>query len=94
MITKQEAVKVVTKFGMHERKAKHLFYKLVWNGRTILTTAVPKGKGPLNCRDKFRNQLELSESQLEEAVACPFKREHLISHLKNKGLIPDEDDEA
>jgi len=94
MITKQEAVKVVTKFGMQERKGKHLFYKLAWRGRTVLTTAIPKGKGPLNCRDKFRNQLELSESQLDDAVACPFKREHLISHLKSKGIIPKDEEDA
>ena len=91
MITKQEAVKVAQKFGMQERKGKHLFYKLVWKGQTVLTTAVPKGKGPLNCRDKFRNQLELSEKQLDDAVACPFKREHLIEHLQEIGKIPEDD---
>ena len=90
MITKQEAGRVVKKFEMEERKGKHLFYKFIWNGRLVLTTAIPKGKGPLNCRDKFRNQLHLSEEQLDKAVDCPFKLSHFIAHLKSIGLIPEE----
>lgn len=91
MITKQRAGKVAEKFGMEMRPGKHIFYKLIWGGKIVLTTAVPKGKGPLNCRDKFRNQLELSERQLDDAVACPFKREHYIAHLKGIGKIPEDD---
>ena len=89
MITKQEAGKVVTKFGMKERRGKELFYKLVWDGRTILTTSIPKGKGPLQIRDKFRNQLCIDEEQLAQAVKCPFKEEHYIRHLRSIGLIPE-----
>jgi hypothetical protein len=91
MITKQEAGKVVTKFGMEERKGKHLFYKLIWEGKLVLTTAIPKGRGPLNCRDKFRNQLCLDEKQLSDAVACPFKRSDWIEHLRNIGILPEAD---
>jgi len=95
-ITKQEAGRVVTKFGMQERKGRELFYKFVWRGRTVLTTAIPKGKGPLNCGDKFRKQLELSEGQLGLAVKCTFRRPDFIAHLKNAGEIPEseEDEEA
>ena len=95
-ITKQEAGKVVKKFGMHERKGKELFYKFVWKGRTILTTAIPKGKGPFNCANEFRKQLMLSEEQLESAKKCPFKRPDLIARLKEAGEIPEneEDDEG
>ena len=92
MITKQEARRVVSKFEMEERKGKHLFYKLKWRGDTVLTTAIPHGKGPLNCRDKFRNQLYLSDEQLSEAVACPFKREHWLNHLREIGVIPEGED--
>lgn len=64
MITKQEASKVVRKLGLQERKGKELFYKLVYDGVTILTTAIPKGNGPLHIRDRFRNQLCLNPQQL------------------------------
>jgi len=92
MITKQEARKVVSKFEMEERKGKHLFYKLLWKEKLILTTAIPHGKGPLNCRDKFRNQLYLNDQQLNSAVACPFKLADLVRHLKSIGQIPEDDD--
>gem|GEM_PF-2992262 len=87
---------MVRKFGMKERKGKELFYKFVWKERIILTTAIPKGKGPFNCGNDFRKQLLLSEEQLESARKCPFKRPDLIAHLKNAGEIPedDEDDEV
>jgi hypothetical protein len=91
MITKQEAGKVVTKFEMQERKGKHLFYKLLWKNQIVLTTAIPHGRGPLNCRDKFRNQLHLNDKQLNEAVDCSFKLEHLIEHLKDIGLISEDE---
>lgn len=90
MITKQEAGRVVKKFDMEERKGKHLFYKLIFNGRIILTTAIPKGKGPLNCKDKFRNQLYLSEEQLDKAIDCPFKLADFIRHLKAINKISEE----
>ena len=93
-ITKQEAGKVVKKFGMKERKGKELFYKLTWKGTTVLTTAIPKGKGPLNCANDFRKQLLLSEEQLEAARKCPFKRPDLITHLKNAGEIPEDDEDT
>ena len=93
MITKQEAGRVVRKFKMQERKGKELFYKFVWRGRIVLTTAIPKGKGPLHCRDDFRKQLLLSEVQLAGAVKCPFKRPQLVLHLKNIGEIPEEEED-
>lgn len=89
MITKQDARKVVKKFELEERKGKHRFYKLIWNGQIVLTTAIPHGKGPFHCRDKFRNQLYLNEDQLADAVQCPFTLAHWIAHLKVIGRIQD-----
>jgi hypothetical protein len=92
MMTKQEAGRVVIKFGMQERKGKELFYKFIWQGTTILTTAIPKGRGSLHIEDKFRNQLRLNAEQLADARKCPFKRQHYVQHLKDIGLIPEEDE--
>ncbi|HWM94432.1 MAG TPA: hypothetical protein VN493_27000 [Thermoanaerobaculia bacterium] len=93
-ITKQEAGKVVKKFKMKERKGKELFYKFIWKGTTVLTTAIPKGKGPLNCANDFRKQLLLSEEELEAAKKCPFKRPDLIARLKKAGEIPEGDEDT
>jgi hypothetical protein len=93
-ITKQEAAAVVKKFKMKERKGKELFYKFIWKGRTILTTAIPKGKGPLNCGNDFRKELLLSEEQLENTKKCPFKRPHFIANLKRAGEIPEDDEDT
>jgi hypothetical protein len=90
MLTKQDARKVVQKFKMEERKGKHLQYKFIWGGKIILTTAIPYGRGPFHCRDKFRNQLFLDEDQLTEAVNCPFKLEQFIAHLTAIGRIPED----
>jgi len=92
-ITKQEAGKVVKKFGMDERKGKELIYKLYWKGRMVLTTAIPKGKGTLHCANDFRKQLFLSVDQLEAAKKCPFKLADLIAHLKYIGEIQDDEDD-
>ena len=83
MITKQEAGKVVKKFEMEPRHGKELIYKL--------TTAIPKGRGQLNCSDKFRNQLRFNDEQLKAAIKCSLRRPHFIAHLKSIGKIPEDD---
>ncbi len=94
MITKQQAGTVVNKFKMVPRMRKELFYQFFWKEKLVLTTAVPKGRGQLNCSDKFRNQLKLNDQQLSLAIRCPFKLRHYIAHLKEIGAIAkDEDDE-
>lgn len=87
MITKQEALKVVRKLELEERQGKEQFFKLVYDGAIILTTAVPKGKGPLRIEDKFRKQLRLSKEQLADTIKCPFKRVNYIKHLTDIGKI-------
>jgi hypothetical protein len=89
MITKQEALRVAQKLGLQERKGKEQFFKLVHNGMTILTTAVPKGRGPLRVADKFRNQLRLNREQLNGAIKCPFKESDYREHLIAIGVIRD-----
>lgn len=86
-MTKQEALKVVRKLGLRERKGKEIFFKFVYGGTTILTTAVPKGKGELRIERKFRQQLKLTKEQLAAAVKCPFKRRHYLKHLRDLAVI-------
>lgn len=90
MITIRDATRVVKKFDMEERRAKHVQYKFIWNGKIVLTTALPHGRGPLNCRDKFRNQLYLTPAQLDTAVDCSFKLRDFVENLRKAGLIPED----
>jgi hypothetical protein len=86
-MTKREALKVVRKLGLKERKGKELFFKLVHDGTTILTTAVPKGRGDLRIERKFRQQLKLTSEQLKGAIKCPFKRKDFLAHLRAISVI-------
>jgi len=92
MITIEEALKIARKLGLQERRGKEIFFKLVHGGRTILTTAVPKGRGPLLFTNKFRNQLLLNQEQFEGARKCPFQDSHYLAHLTTIGRIPESDD--
>lgn len=87
MITIQEGIKIAKKLGLQERKGKEIFFKFVYEGMTILTTAVPKGRGPLLLTEKFRNQLLLDRDQFDDAVKCPFKAANYIDHLDDIGRI-------
>jgi len=91
MITIQDALTVVRKFNLVERIRKERFYKLVYNGKTILTTSIPKGRGPLYVTNQFRKQLYLNPEQLNLAVDCPFKESHWIQHLQSIGVLPKEE---
>lgn len=91
-ITINDALRVVGKFELVERTNKERFYKLVYNGVTILTTSIPKGRGPLHVTNQFRKQLYLEREQLTDAVNCPFKKTHWYASLRNLGVLPEEDD--
>ncbi len=84
---KKEALKVVRKLGLEERRGKELFFKFSHNDKLILTTAIPKGQGDLYIEDKFRGQLKLTRAQLEGARKCPFKKKDYIKHLQEIGSI-------
>lgn len=91
-ISISDALKIVGKFELVERTNKERFYKLVHNGVTVLTTSIPKGRGPLNVTNEFRKQLYLKREQLIGAVNCPFKKKHWYASLRDLGVLPEEDD--
>jgi hypothetical protein len=86
-IKKREALGILKKFELEPRPNKELVYKFYHEGRFVLSTAVPKGQGDMHCKDKFRKQLFLSLDQFSDAIRCPFKKEHFIQNLRDKGLI-------
>ena len=87
VITKQDGIKVVEKFGLPLKGKKERIAILSYNGQRVLSTAVPKGRGDMICTDKFRKQLKLNDEQLREAVKCPFGREEWYLHLRELKLI-------
>jgi len=89
VITKQNAIRICRKLGLKERTGgKEIQFKLVHNGITVLTTAVPKGKGELHIEDKIRKQLGLNHEQFAGADECPFKEVHYLKHLGDAGRLP------
>lgn len=96
MITFQEARKVAEKLGLTPRigRRKENFYKYVHRGVTILTTAVPHGRGEFYLERKFRDQLAISPGQLIDAKKCPFGKEEYRQHLVGIGLVPEDEDES
>ena len=92
MITFQEARKIAEKLGLTPRvgRRKENFYKYVYEGVTVLTTAVPHGRGEFHLERKFRDQLTIDAGQLREAKKCPFGPEEFRRHLAEIGLISEE----
>jgi hypothetical protein len=95
MITFQEARKIAEKLGLTPRvgRRKENFYKYVHKGVTVLTTAVPHGRGEFYLERKFRDQLTINAGQLSEAKKCPFGPKQFRLHLVEIGLIPEEEEE-
>ena len=93
MITFQEARRIAEKLGLTPRvgRRKENFFKYVHSGVTVLTTAVPHGRGEFYLERKFRDQLTIDAGQLGEAKKCPFGPEEFRLHLVEIGLIPEED---
>ena len=89
-MTKQEALRIVEKLGFTARHGKELFYKYVYQGKLITTTAIPKGRGPLHIENDFRQQLRVNREQLALAKKCPFGAKEYRKHLAEVGLIDDE----
>jgi hypothetical protein len=87
IIKKQEAMGIVKKFEMVIRPGKEIIAKFCYNDTFPIYTRIPKGKGDMQCTGKFRAQLHLNEEQLKEAIRCPFKKEHFINNLREKGYI-------
>ncbi|HKI05877.1 MAG TPA: hypothetical protein VKK31_28105 [Thermoanaerobaculia bacterium] len=96
MITFLEARKIAEKLGLTPRigRRKENFYKYVYQGVTVLTTAVPHGRGEFYLERKFRDQLTIDAGQLQEAKKCPFGPEEFRRHLADIGLIPEEENGA
>jgi len=84
---KKETLHVIEKLGFEIRTKRENFALYRHGGKLILTTAVPKGRGDLHVKNQFRQQLKLTETQLNEAVRCPFGRKEYLEHLIALGHV-------
>lgn len=89
-IKKQQAERVLKKFGLKRKTTHHLMYSFLHpdTGSFVLGTRVSFGRGELRTPDKFRRDLEVSEEQMRGAIQCsPFKFEDWLEVLQEKGII-------
>jgi hypothetical protein len=86
----REAETVLSKLRFQPLGQKHLSIRgFFYENRLLLKTRFSRGKGdmPGKVADKFRTQLKLNETQLREAIRCPFGYEEYVALLKEKGII-------
>jgi len=86
-IKKREALSVLEKLCFDARTRKERFAKFFYDGKLVLTTAVPKGSGDNYSSNQFRQQLKLDEEQLGQAIRCPFRYKDYVAHLRDHGHI-------
>jgi len=93
-IKKREAEAVVRKLRLEPAGRKHHpIYIFRYRGRAILKTRYSFGRGDMkgHAGDRFRGQLYLNEQQMREAIACPFEYNDFVEVLREKRLIPEDD---
>ena len=78
-------------FTYEPDKKNHRFYRFYWKGKktSIATSVSHRGKS-IDDDDLISDmchELKISKKQFDGLVRCPFKEEHLIAHLIEKGII-------
>ena len=86
-LKKTQALHVLAKLRFEIRSAKERFAKFYHEGKLILVTSVPQGKGDMYVSNQFRQQLKLSEDQLRHAILCDFNYPEFIEHLRGRGHV-------
>lgn len=84
--------KCESKLGIEFRKAKEFQGWFYCNGKKIARITVAKAKGgqsgiPKGTYKSMANQLKITIKQFDDFLACPFKYEHYLMHLKNTNVI-------
>lgn len=89
-IKKREAIKVLEKLGfVPAGKSKDIIWKYYHHGKYVFATRHSKGTGdmPGKVADKFRTQLKLNETQMRDAIRCPFEQDDYVKVLIEKRFI-------
>lgn len=86
-LEKTQAIHVLSKLKFEIRSAKERFAKFYHEGKLILVTSVPQGKGDMYVSNQFRQQLKLSEDQLRDAIRCSFNYPDYVLHLRGRGHV-------
>ena len=81
--------RVIKKFQFKTRQADHLLAWFEHNGQKIVRTRRSHGSGdiPKNVEQAIQKQLQLTKTQLREAVSCVLRREGYIEILRERGIL-------
>lgn len=87
-IKASEFDKVVKKFGFDVKVGDHIRARLFVDKKLVVRTKRShKSAGRDLPHDLIRNQLHLTETQLQDAIDCPLDRDGYIKILEQKGII-------
>ena len=87
-LTAHEFDRLVTKFGFETKYGRDLHAWLIINDNIVVRTRrSKKSSGDLPMSHSIRQQLKLSNSQLQEAISCKLDRDAYVEILRAKGLL-------
>jgi hypothetical protein len=87
MIKRAQFDKLVKKLELVTRQGDHMFAWVEYEGRIIARTRRSEQHGDLPMQHSIRQQLKLSEEQLQAIIGCSLGREDYIKILHKKGLV-------
>ena len=79
---------LVSKFGFQTRNSKDLLAWLEVEGKVVVRTRrSKKSSGDLPMHHSIRQQMQLNDDQLREAIKCTLDRDSYIKILRDKGIL-------
>ncbi|MFA5188910.1 MAG: hypothetical protein WC460_06110 [Patescibacteria group bacterium] len=79
--------KAFSKLDLFIKEGDHKMAWFIYNGKKVLYTKLSHGSGEVSATDKIRCQLKLNETQFQDLINCPLKKENYIEILKSRNLI-------
>ena len=87
-LTAHEFDRLVSKFGFQTRNSKDLLAWLEIEGKIVVRTRRSnKSSGNLPMHHSIRQQLQLNDDQLRDAIKCTLDRDSYIDILREKGIL-------
>ena len=79
--------RLIRKFGFQTRSSGDLLAWLEVEGKIVVRTRRSNKSGDLPMHHSIRQQMQLSDDQLREAIKCTLDRDSYIEVLREKGLL-------
>jgi hypothetical protein len=95
-ITSELAHKIVSKLEAvkenAQRGAPHDLYVVYEKGAAVALFGIRRGSQKNLGHDHIPKQIHVNAFKAKQLANCPMSRDQWIEELKNKGLLPEEDD--